>query len=112
MSKPLDRRGAADESPLHHPAIPSEPLAALDPLASNAALDSASPQELPAAGDSVALIRMQLLLSLPPAASGGLDRWNGSDEPLEEHRVVLVGGAYKTGERDASSVEHNMALRA
>jgi len=100
------------ECPLHHPAMPPQPVIALDPLACDAALDAPSPQELPAAGDVVALVGMQLLRSLTPPSTRRLDGRDGTDEPLKEHRVMPVGATQEADERDAPSVDNKMALRA
>src|SRR6266568_2711437 len=100
------------QGPFDHPTIPPEPLAALDPLPSNPALDPPTMQKPSAPRDVVALVGMHLLRPLASAPTGGLDWWDGIDEPLEAHRIVPVGAAQETGERDAASVDHQMALRA
>lgn len=104
--------GQPRERPLNYPAMPTEPVVALDPFPSDPALDAPPPEELPAAGDVIALIGMDFLRSLPPPSTRGADRWDGRDQPLEEHRVMPVCPTQEGGEGNPSSVDHNMALRA
>lgn len=104
--------GQPSKRALHHPAVPSQSVLSLDAFPGDPALDPASTQERPAARDVIALIRMELLWPLPPATPRRLDRGNGGDEALEEHRVVPVGAAQEGDEGDALSVDHNMPLRA
>jgi len=104
--------GQPGERPFHDPAMPTEPVIALNPFASNPALDPPSSKKPPTARDVIALIGMELLRPLATPASGGLDRRDRHDEPLKEHRIVPVGAAQDADERNPSPVDHKMPLRA
>src|SRR5919202_6278064 len=59
------------------------------------------------------LVGMQLLRALARSATSRLaDRFDGVHNLFEDLRVVDVGSRVDHREWDASSVDHNMALRA
>src|SRR5215218_3359503 len=89
---------------LHHPPVPSQLLARVDPTAGDACLYAPLPQGLAAAGEVVGFVGMQLL--------GALARLDAIHGLFQNLRVMDVGGAEDYREREASSVCHNMALRA
>src|SRR5215211_1659916 len=99
---------------LHHPPVPSQLLARVDPTAGDAWGYIPPPQGLPAAGEVVGFVGVQLLRALarpsgfPTRPLGRLDAIHGL---LQNLRVMDVCGAENYCERDTSSVCHNMALR-
>ena len=104
--------GQPSKRPFHHPAMPPQPLAALDALPRNPARDAASSQEATTAWDVVGLIGMHLRRPLASPPTRRPDGRDGVDEGLEEHGVVAVGSTQAGGEWDPSSIDHNMPLRA
>jgi hypothetical protein len=100
------------QCPLHNPSVPSQPLTGLDAAPSDARGYTPLPERLPAAGEVVALIGMELLRALAWSATGLADRLDSVHNLLQDLRVVDVGGRMHHRERDAPSVDHNMALRA
>ena len=107
--------GEPGQCALHHPSVPSQPLARVDPAPSDARLYAPLPQGLAAAREIVALLGVQLLRTLArpaPTAMGLLDRLDGVHGLLQDRRVVDVGGREDYRERDAPSVRNNVALRA
>ena len=107
--------GEPGQCALHHPSVPSQPLARVDPAPSDARLYAPLPQGLAAAREIVALLGVQLLRTLArpaPTAMGLLDRLDGVHGLLQDRRVVDVGGREDYRERDAPSVRNNMALRS
>jgi len=100
---------------LHHPPVPSQLLARVDPTAGDACLYAPLPQGLAAAGEVVGFVGMQLLRALARPTgfpTGALDRLDAIHGLFQNLRVMDVGGAEDYREREASSVCHNMALRA
>ena len=100
---------------LYHPPVLSQILAAVDPTAGGALCYSPLPQGLAAAGEVVGLIGVQLVgaLARPSGfATRSLDRLDAIHGLLQDLGVVDVRGREDYRERDASSVCHNMALRA
>src|SRR5215210_1989773 len=70
------------------------------------------PQGLAASREVVGLVGMQLLGALARPATGLLDRLDGIHGFLLDLGVVDVCSRVDHRQRDASSVDHNMALRA
>jgi hypothetical protein len=100
---------------LHHPPVPSELLARVDPPAGDAGGYAPLPERLPAAREVVCLVGVQLrgTLARPAGAPTRLaDRRNGVHRLHQHLRVVDVGSAEDYRERDAPSVRNNVALRA
>jgi hypothetical protein len=97
---------------LYHPPVPPQPLARVNPAASDPSLYAPLPQRLAASGEVVALVSMQLLRALPRPAgtvTGSLDRRNrdGSESHdsfrRQVFRLPLFGlVADLTGSYDAS----------
>lgn len=93
------------QGPLHHPAIPPQALAALDPFAGDPHLDPPSPQRLPTVPIVVAFIGMPFRGTLPRSAAHPLDRRDLLDQRLEYHRIMDVGGRQHHGQRDLLAVD-------
>src|SRR5829696_7369172 len=100
------------QRPLHHPAMATQALAGVNAFPRNAHLNVPAPQGCSAARVVVALIRMEFGGALAPLSGGRLDQWDGIEQSLEDDRVMAVGPGQEDRERDAGSVDHNMALRA
>ena len=99
---------------LHHPPVPSQLLARVDPTAGDAWGYIPPPQGLPAAGEVVGFVGVQLLRALARPSgfpTRPLDRLDAIHGLLQNLRVMDVCGAENYCERDTSSVCHNMALR-
>src|SRR5918912_3652429 len=104
--------GQPGQRALHHPAMPSQALAALDALARNAHLDVAPPQGPATARNVVRLVRVQLVRACAGPSTGALEGGNAVQQGLKDGGLVLVGPREHHRERDAAAVHHNMALRA
>src|SRR5215210_4439688 len=102
--------GEPRQSPLNHPPVAAQLLRTLYLLSRYAPLD-ATFSERPRTLVVVGFVGVKLLGTLSrtaPRAFDGLDR---VQKLLEDHRVVDVGGGRHHRERDAPSLDHNMALR-
>lgn len=80
---------------LDDPAVPSQPLAGVDPTASNTWGDAAGTQGTPQVGRVVGLVGVEFRRALPgPARSSSRadDGWNGVEQRDELSRVVGVSG--------------------
>ena len=97
---------------LDHPAMPAEAFAGIDAFAGDADPDVTLGQGPAAAGIVVALVGMQLGGAFAPLASRRLDRRDGIEQRIEDHRVVAIGPRQQRGEREAAALDHNMALRS
>ena len=100
------------QGPFDHPAVPSQPLARVDPFARNAHLDVAAGQGSSAAPDVVGLVGMELGGSFAGSSPWSLDRRDGIEEGLEDRAVMGIGPGQAPGEGYPSAVRNNMALRA
>lgn len=100
------------QGPLDHPAVASQPLAAVDAFAGDPHLDPAPVQEAAAARDVVRLVGMQLDRALPRTSASALDGRDAIDHLLEYGAVVAIRPGQPTRQRGAPSVRNNMALRA
>ncbi len=97
---------------LDDPAVPAEPVPALDTPPSNARFD-VTPAAGPAAGRIIiSLVGVQLIGSAAGSSGGTPDRRDGIECGFEHQAVVPVGRAQQAGQRRAPAVNHNMALRA
>jgi hypothetical protein len=74
--------------------------------------DASLAQRIPTVAEVVSLVSVQLLGALAGSATGLADRCNGVHGLLQDFRVVDVGGGVDHRERHASSVDHDVALRA
>src|SRR5215218_7372279 len=100
------------ERPFHNPPVASQPLAGFDAPSGYPRGYAPLPERLAAAGEVVALVCVQLLGALARAAAGFADRLDGIHGLFQDLGVVDVGSRVDHRERDASPVDHNMALRA
>jgi hypothetical protein len=96
----------------HHPAVPTQALARLDLLASNADLDVAFRQRLPAARDIIGLVGMPLVRPLTPTSVGLSNPGHGVEEVLEDYRIVTIGPRQEGGERQPTPLGQNMPFGA
>ena len=94
------------------PSMATEAFLGLDATSSDPCCDASLAQSHPTASEVVALVRMQLDLTLAWSTSGSLDRSDGIYHLLEHHAVVDICRRVPDRERDAVPVDHNMALRA
>src|SRR5215207_10841731 len=109
LANPRQRRS------LHHPPVPPQSLAALNPLPGYTALDAALPERLFALFVVVVgFVRVKLLGALSRCATRKFDgRLYGINEFLKHHRIVDVWRSDHHRQRDAASVDHKkVALRA
>src|SRR5688572_12766466 len=97
---------------LHYPPMPPQLLAALNPLSRYPAPDATLSKDFFALVVIVGFVGVKLLGTLPRSAPRTFDGLYTVDELFENRRVVDVCRAEHHTERDASSVGHNMALRA
>src|SRR5690242_17187617 len=96
----------------HHPTVPAQALAALDPAPGDARDDAAPAAGAAAAGVVVGLVGVQLRRAPAGPASRLADRRHGVERLLEHGAVVDVGGREQDRERDALPVDHEVALGA
>lgn len=104
--------GKPGQRPLHHPAVPTQPLARIDASPGYARLYAPLPERLSAAGEIVALIGMDLIR--PPSwySARGPDRFDALYESLADVGVVDVGPGQDHRERQTLTVDQEMALGA
>jgi hypothetical protein len=101
------------QSSFHHPPVSSQLLAGFDASPCYPGGYAPLPERLAASREVVSLVGMQLLRALARASTRRLaDRLNGIHGLFQDLGVVDVGSCMEHRERDASSVDHNMALRA
>jgi hypothetical protein len=101
------------QSSFHHPPVSSQLLAGFDASPCYPGGYAPLPERLAASREVVSLVGMQLLRALARASTRRLaDRLNGIHGLFQDLGVVDVGSCMDHRERDASSVDHNMALRA
>jgi hypothetical protein len=101
------------QSSLHCPPIPSQLLARLDAPPCYARVYPSLPQGLAASREVVSLVSMKLLGAFAWSATTRLaDRGDGIHGLFNELRIMDVGCRVGHRERDAFSVDHNVALRA
>src|SRR5215207_9119916 len=104
--------GQPRQSPLNHPPVPPQLLRTLYLLSRYAPLDatfSERPRTLLVVVGFVGVKLLGTLSRTAPRAFDGLDR---VQKLLKDHRVIDVCGTRHHRERDAPSVDHNVALRA
>ena len=100
---------------LHHPAVPSEPLAGVNPTASNSWRDATGAQGATEVRRVVGLVGVQLGGTLPRTTglpSRADDRRDGVDERDELRRVVSVGRRETDRQRNPGAVDDQVVLGA
>ena len=100
------------ERALDDPAVASQPLAGVFPLAGDPDADAATAQETAAAWDVIRLVGMQLDGTLASLTTGTRDRRKRIDQLLEDGAVMPVGPRQAADERGAGVVRNKVALRA
>src|SRR5215210_6581136 len=102
----------ARQRPFHHPAVPTQPFARIDPAPGYARLYATLPKDASAAREVVALVDMDLVrLPSGPSARGPY-RLDALYELLEDPGVVDVGPGQDHRERQAVAVDQEVALGA
>lgn len=96
---------------LDHPAILPQALAGLDATSGNARHDAPATACLAALGIVVPFVGMQLLGPLAGASTLASYRRNGIQGRFEHLAVVDIGRRDDHGQREAASLDHQMALR-
>lgn len=99
-------------SALDHPAVPPEPIVALDAPAGDAILDPSAFEMSMASRVVVALVRMQLLGPSARPASLATHRRQGVYQFIKHHRIVTVGAGDTEDQRNALTVRDDVALAA
>ena len=97
---------------LDHPAMAAEFFAAVDTAPCDAVDDAASSASGAAGSCVIGFVGMQLGGPEARPATPALDGGNGVEGAFQPSAVVVVGRADQADQRSASSVDHNMALRA
>jgi len=97
---------------LHHPAVASQPLAAVHTAPCNARLDAPLAQCPSALGIVIAFVRMNFVGALSRPALQARHRWYGVQQFFKEHRVVPVGAACQDRQRHAARIGQDVALAA
>jgi hypothetical protein len=100
------------ESSFHSPPVSTQLLTGFDASPGDAGDYAPLPQSLAASREVVALVGVQLLGTLAWASTRLADRRDSIHRFLQELGVVDVCSRMDHREWDASSVDHNMALRA
>ena len=100
------------QSSFYDPPVSPQPLAGLDASPGYPRGYAPLPQGLPTSGEVIGLVGVQLLGALARPATRPLDRFDGIHNLLQDLGVVDVCSRVDHRQRDASSVYHNMALRA
>ena len=104
--------GEPSERTLDHPSVSAKTLAALDATPGDPRNDRSLAQRLPAVCKVVALVGVQLGRAAPGPARTLADRRHGIDQRLQQLAVVPVGWRDPQGERDAVSIDEDVALGA
>jgi hypothetical protein len=97
---------------LDHPAVPAQALGVLDLAPRDARDDAPSPGRLAAAVVVVRFVGVQLGGALAWPAGALPNRRHGIEQRLEELAVVSVCGAEQERERNAASINQEVALGA
>ncbi len=100
------------QSAFHHPAPAAQPLPGLDAAPGDARDDAALAARGPAEGVVVALVGVQLDGPLPGAPALATHRPDRVEQGSQLRAVVDVGRREPHRERDASGVDHQVALAA
>lgn len=100
------------ERPLDHPAMAPQPLARVDAAAGNSWADAALATGSAAPDEVIPFVRRQLGRTLAWTSPSPPQGWDGVQRDAEHERVMHIGAREGYGAGDASSLDHNMALRA
>jgi hypothetical protein len=100
------------ERSFHRPPVSAQLLAGLDAPPSDSGDYASLPEVSATSREVVALVGMQLLGALARSATRSLDRLDGVHRLLQDLGVVDVRARVDHRERDAISVDHDVALRA
>ena len=95
-----------------HPAVATQLLATLDPLARNPDLDVPAGQRLATARDVIGLVRVQLGWSFAWTTTRAFDWLDGVDQGLEVDTVMTVGRSQQNSQRDALTFDDQMVFAA
>ena len=97
--------GKPGQCPLHHPPVPAQLLRAFHAFSGYASFDASLSQRLRALLVVVGFVGVQLLGTLPRAASARtLDGFDRVQKLLEDHRIMNVGCSEHHCQWDAVSV--------
>src|SRR5918994_7175706 len=103
--------GEPRQRPLNHPPVAAQLLRTLYLLSCYAPLDATFSERPRTLRVVVGFVDVKLLGTLSRSAPRAFDGLDSVQKFLEDHRVVDVGGGCHHRERDAPSLDHNMALR-
>jgi hypothetical protein len=98
--------------PLHYPAMAAQSLAAIYPFASYPHFYPSLANRSATSWIIIPFITMQFLRPFARSSQGSLNRLNCIKHHCQHIRVVNISRSLSHRERDALSVDHNMALRA
>ena len=101
------------ERPLHHPPMPSQPLAGVDAATGKPRRDAPSTQRAPQGQGVVGLVGVELGRALPRTtrlAPRAGDGGNGINEPDELGRIVDIGRQEEDGQRETIAIHHQVVL--
>ena len=104
--------GEPGQGAFHHPAVPTQPLTGIDPLAGNAHPDMALGQRAAAARDVVGLVGMGFVRPLAAASVGLHDRGHGIEQLREDDRVMAVGPGQQLAQRQPAPFGQNVPFGA
>src|SRR5215213_5652820 len=99
-------------SSFDHPAMTTQLLATLDAFAGDARCDAASPQGPSLLARVIRLVSMQLCGTLARTPTDSFNRLDGVQRFFQHLDVMHVRAGERHRERDATSFDHKMALRA
>ena len=101
------------EGALNHPAVPSQPLAALNTAPGDTGLDAAGAALAATTAVVIAFVGVQLVWALPrPSAVLGPHTRHRVQRGRQHHAVVAVGPAQRDAERRALGIGDDVAFRA
>jgi len=100
------------QSPLHYPAMSTQPFTTLNSLSGDPWLDPAFSQNLAVMPTVVRFVGMQFLRAFPRSAPPVSDCRNGIHHHFQGRRFMHIGCRVPDHERDPLPFDHNMALRA
>jgi hypothetical protein len=100
------------QGPLDHPAMASQLLARLDPLAGDPAADATASQSLATATGVVSLIGVKFVGPLARCTPGPPDAGDAIDQFLEDGAVVDIGRRDPQRQRDALPLDRDVPLGA